>query len=108
MAYTPTEWQTGDIITATKLNNMEQGIANAGILKVSVTDANVLTLDKTWQEIFSAGFSVLTGSRIPTCIYMGGYIEQGEYVVTYWSYGFQEPQLFITDSPSGYPVLEQN
>ena len=27
MSYTPTEWQTGDTITAEKLNNMESGIA---------------------------------------------------------------------------------
>ena len=29
MSYTPTNWQTGDTITAEKLNNMESGIANA-------------------------------------------------------------------------------
>ena len=29
-SYTPTTWVNGDIITATKLNNIEQGIANAG------------------------------------------------------------------------------
>lgn len=29
-SYTPTTWVTGDIITAVKLNNIEQGIANAG------------------------------------------------------------------------------
>lgn len=29
-SYAPTTWTTGDIITATKLNNIEQGIANAG------------------------------------------------------------------------------
>ena len=29
MSYTPTQWQTGDTITAEKLNNMEQGIAGA-------------------------------------------------------------------------------
>ena len=27
MAYTPTNWQDGDIITADKLNHLEQGIA---------------------------------------------------------------------------------
>lgn len=33
MSYTPTTWQTGDTITAEKLNNMESGIAaNAGYL----------------------------------------------------------------------------
>lgn len=30
MSYTPTNWQTGDTITAEKLNKMEQGIAGAG------------------------------------------------------------------------------
>lgn len=30
MAYTPTNWTTGDTITATKLNKMEQGIADGG------------------------------------------------------------------------------
>ena len=30
MSYTPTTWQTGDTITATALNKMENGIANAG------------------------------------------------------------------------------
>lgn len=28
MAYTPTEWKSGDVITAEKLNNMEEGINN--------------------------------------------------------------------------------
>ena len=31
MAYTPTEWATGDVITAQKLNKMEGGIAGAGL-----------------------------------------------------------------------------
>lgn len=30
MAYTPTTWVTGDTITATKLNKLEQGVSNAG------------------------------------------------------------------------------
>ena len=28
--YTPNTWSTGDIITAEKLNNLEQGVAGAG------------------------------------------------------------------------------
>lgn len=28
MAYSPVEWNTGDVITAAKLNNMERGIIN--------------------------------------------------------------------------------
>ena len=30
MAYTPTTWVTGDTVTATKMNKLEQGVANAG------------------------------------------------------------------------------
>lgn len=30
MAYSPTNWNTGDTITATKLNKLEQGVVNAG------------------------------------------------------------------------------
>lgn len=31
MAYTPNTWATGDTISADKLNNIEQGIAKAGL-----------------------------------------------------------------------------
>ena len=30
MGYTPSNWQNGDVITAEKLNKMENGIASAG------------------------------------------------------------------------------
>lgn len=30
MSYTPTNWVTGDTVTATKMNKLEQGVANAG------------------------------------------------------------------------------
>lgn len=30
MAYTPTTWVTGDTVTATKMNKLENGVANAG------------------------------------------------------------------------------
>ena len=56
MAYTPTTWVTGDTVTATKLNKMEQGIANAGsALIATVTYANSeYTMDKTFAEIYTA------------------------------------------------------
>ena len=33
MAYTPTTWVTGDSVTATKLNKLEQGVANADAIR---------------------------------------------------------------------------
>lgn len=31
MAYNPTVWQTGDIVTAEKLNKLENGLANVDV-----------------------------------------------------------------------------
>lgn len=43
MSYTPTTWQTGDTITAEKLNNMESGIEN-------VNEPFVITCTPTAQD----------------------------------------------------------
>lgn len=51
MAYTPTTWSTGDTITASALNKMEQGIADGGGGAVIITD-NGSALDKTFAEIY--------------------------------------------------------
>ena len=56
MSYTPTTWNTGDTITASAMNKIENGIANAGSALI-VTQSNVngeYTLDKTVQEIYDA------------------------------------------------------
>ena len=37
MSYTPTQWQTGDTITAERLNNMESGIEDGQTLVVTIT-----------------------------------------------------------------------
>lgn len=58
MSYTPTTWQTGDTITAEKLNNMESGIENANepfIVTLTPTAADFSgTMDKTPKEIYDA------------------------------------------------------
>lgn len=61
MAYTPTEWQSGDIVTSEKLNNMEQGIAAAGVVEVLFEAAYAegatlptITCDHTAEEIVAA------------------------------------------------------
>lgn len=37
MAYTPTNWVTGDTVTATKLNKLEQGVADGGGYDLVIT-----------------------------------------------------------------------
>lgn len=56
MAYTPTTWTTGDTITASAMNKIENGIAGAGsalIVTTSIVNGET-TLDKTVQEIYDA------------------------------------------------------
>ena len=55
MAYTPTQWGTGDTITASALNKIEQGVADAGgALIVDWPGGNADPLSKTVQEIYDA------------------------------------------------------
>lgn len=62
MSYEKQNWKNGDVITATKLNHMEDGIAGGGVLVVNGTiDGNTMTLDKTWQEIYDATLAIIVG-----------------------------------------------
>ena len=61
MSYTPTEWKTGDVITSSGLNKMEEGIAAAssgggGVLEIHATMVNptTFTSDTLYSEVQSA------------------------------------------------------
>ena len=49
MSYTPTTWQSGDVITSTKLNKLEQGVAG-NILIVDII--NVSTANCRTKRLF--------------------------------------------------------
>lgn len=56
MGYTPTVWQTGDIVTSDRLNKIENGIAGAYndlfIVKFSYDQAtSTIVCNKTFEEI---------------------------------------------------------
>lgn len=55
MSYTPTTWNTGDTISASAMNKIENGIANAG--GALICNDNVGELDKTVEEIYNAFIS---------------------------------------------------
>ena len=66
MSYTPTNWQTGDTVTAALLNKMEQGIElanNPFIVHLTPTAQDLSgTMDKTSAEIqtaYEAGKSIV-------------------------------------------------
>lgn len=60
MSYEKNTWAKGDVVTSAKLNHMEDGIANAGVLVVGTTEEdNTIVLDKTWQEIYDSPLAVV-------------------------------------------------
>lgn len=67
MAYNKTTWETGDVITAEKLNNIENGIAGIkGVLPITTSeDGDTQTLSATWQQISDA-----IGSLTPVFVFV--------------------------------------
>lgn len=66
MGYTPTTWQSGDTVTASALNKIEQGIANAGgaVLLTPVIDTTneIIRLGYSYNELESlirSGYSLI-------------------------------------------------
>lgn len=60
--YVKNNWQTGDTVTAEKLNHMEDGIADGQTLVVTVTaEGNRKVADKTYNEIAQA---ISNGSNV--------------------------------------------
>ena len=51
MSYTPTNWSTGDTITASAMNKIENGIANAGdgsanvVIEINLSEGEVTSLE---------------------------------------------------------------
>lgn len=114
MAYEPTNWKSGDVVTSAKLNKLEQGVAGAGgILVVHATkEGDISTLDKTWQEIHDAFFDegrivALVEERLPNfwnMLYVN-FISVPQ-LETY-AVGFDKT-IWSTNSPSGYPAYTED
>ncbi len=82
MAYTPTVWATGDVITAAKLNNMENGLtqfvvnfsANYGDLNTTENFLTDIAVDKTFPQIYNA---LTSGQRVSFILTLNGGTENG-------------------------------
>ena len=101
MAYTPTVWANGDVITATKLNKAENGIAAAYPLVVTISSD---AFDKTFAEVLAAFPNVVVQDSIPDTVDLyyaitGLTIASGAYTVIIGE------QAYVTDAEDGYPTL---
>ena len=102
MAYEPTNWQAGDVVTSAKLNKLEQGVANGGVLVIHEDEND--RLDKTWQEIYDADFAVIqtieNGEKSIHQIDIIG-VENNSYYVRLD--GSTQSQTFSASAPDDYP-----
>lgn len=101
MAYTPTVWETGDVITAVKLNKAEQGIAAAYPLVVTISD---YTFDKTFAEVLAAFPNVVVDDSIPDTVNIYYTISAISATSDTYTVSVGTSQ-YVTDSESGYPTL---
>ena len=107
MSYAPTNWNTGDTITASALNKIENGIANAGSgdILFDIADEDG-TLDKTWTEIYSAlvagKIARIVGSRVDSAWsnYVAAATTDGEF---WYVYITGEQGWYQASSANGYP-----
>ena len=102
MSYTPNTWKSGDVVTSAKLNNIEQGIANAGAMIVHNNDD---TLDKTWQEIHDAAPLVWLQVEVIYAPVSQIAVGEGEYYVGFFDASGNTSYSFIASSADGYPVF---
>lgn len=111
MSYEKQNWKNGDVITESKLNHMEDGIATGGGVLVvnAITEGQTTTLDKTWQEIHDAPIAVIpdildNDIYKTVCIVSETGVDDGNYWLTAIDLkDIANPIDFNTDSADGYP-----
>lgn len=69
MSYTPTNWKTGDVITADKLNNMESGIVGTIVpvtvnAEMDVANGNAITV-KDFDYAYSEVIGLIESGKRP-------------------------------------------
>ena len=89
MSYTPTTWATGDTITASAMNKIENGIANAGggggfdlVIKMSTTSPQSYSTFEVVSGDTAANLYDKLLDGTPLTIMILGYISSAGYVTT--------------------------
>ena len=94
MSYTPTSWTTGDTISASALNKIENGIADAGgggeydlVIEADTTDSNVSRLQVSNLTITEGSIAdcvamMENDRKIPRCAFRAIFGSAGDYFFT--------------------------
>lgn len=113
MSYDKQTWQRGDVITANKLNHMEDGIATGGgVLVVNrIVDGQTTRLDHTWQEIHDAPIAVMSlenGTYKTLYMVEETGVEDGDYWLNVVALNdIANPVEFDAETADGYPSEKQ-
>lgn len=100
MSYTPTEWVTGDIVTAEKLNKLENAVANGVVPEYTYADkGKVLTLG----EGSESETVVVVPEQTVTIVEGGSYLTNADFSSV--SVGTSGTMTIDTDS---FQVIAQN
>ena len=128
MAYTPTNWECGDVVTAELLNKLEEAVENLSVIVdgmdggdskfVIGLDGSTNTLDKTWQEIYDAmnqgqsavvRFSTPLGDNVAEYPVTNVVVSADSYSVTAITSQVGTASVrtlvFIASSANGYPEV---
>lgn len=114
MAYEPTNWKSGDVVTSAKLNKMEQGIKDAGPLIVNSTldpELGEIILDKTWQEIYNAFMSgkmciIIVDDSGNQVRYLIINVSDNTVCTLTMNGSTVRPFVFSANTPDDYPIAE--
>lgn len=116
MSYEKQNWKTGDIVTANRLNHMEDGIeSNVLVVNIQgdIDGEEPLILDKTWQQIYDSAYTIAIYSELGAKEFypIGQIMPGGEYEGETYPYGviFENRYNtfeFKTNSADGYPTRD--
>ena len=114
MSYNPTQWSAGDTVTSAKLNKIEQGISDNGVLEINAIfdeETGIARLDKTWQEIYNANNSIIiipSGSEeYPIRAKVISVGVNGD-IFTLGCVSEEDIVMFSALTPNDYPVYQED
>lgn len=111
MAYEPTNWRTGDVVTSAKLNKIEQGIASGGGAMQCVIakdwDTNEYVPGKSFTDVYNAIFAgetvqiYIEGSPTIQPHAGGSGTAQDPYIIDFYGFsittnGSQPTQIYVS------------
>lgn len=107
MSYTPNTWKSGDVVTSAKLNNIEQGIANATLLVTATQGNSGFTCDTKASVMYNA---ITNGQTIvinlpaisAACTVINATGEDGRYSFVVY---YDEYTAFAATSGDDYPIM---